>query len=309
MTAPPLNAPFALGKTSLKVSPLAWGMWRLRGDDVAAAQARVEAALDAGMTLLDTADIYGPDNGEPFGAAEALLGRVLKAAPRLRDRFVLASKGGIVMGTPYDSSPAYLVSAVEASLTRMGVERIDLWQIHRPDSLAHPGEVAETLSSLRRAGKIGEIGVSNHTAAQTAALQAHLTFPIACIQIEFSPLAIGPLSDGVLDQALAAGMGVLAWSPLAQGRLGEGDPRHAGPAADPRARAVREALDVVARAKGVSRPVAAYAWLLRHPARPIPIVGSQQPARIAEAAQALAVSFTRPEWYAVLTAARGEPLP
>ena len=309
MTAPPLNAPFALGKTSLKVSPLAWGMWRFRGDDVAAAQGRVEAALAAGMTLLDTADIYGPDNAEPFGAAEALLGRVLKAAPRLRDRFVLASKGGIVMGTPYDSSPAYLTSAIDASLTRLGVDHIDLWQIHRPDSLAHPGEVAQTLSGLRRAGKIGEIGVSNHTAAQTAALQAHLAFPIACIQIEFSPLAIGPLSDGVLDQALAAGMGVLAWSPLAQGRLGEGDPRHAAPAADPRAQAVREALDVVAKAHGVSRPVAAYAWLLRHPARPIPIVGSQQPARIAEAAQALAVSFTRPEWYAVLTAARGEPLP
>ena len=310
MTAPPLNAPFALGKTSLKVSPLAWGMWRFRGDDVAAAQARVEAALAAGMTLLDTADIYGPDNAEPFGAAEALLGRVLKAAPRLRDRFVLASKGGIVMGTPYDSSPAYLTSAIDASLTRLGVDHIDLWQIHRPDSLAHPAEVAETLSGLRRAGKIGEIGVSNHTAAQTAALQAHLAFPIACIQIEFSPLAIGPLSDGVLDQALATGMGVLAWSPLAQGRLGEGDPRHAAATgADPRAQAVRDALDVVARAKGVSRPVAAYAWLLRHPARPIPIVGSQQPARIAEAAQALAVSFTRPEWYAVLTAARGEPLP
>ena len=310
MTAPPLNAPFALGKTSLKVSPLAWGMWRFRGDDVAAAQGRVEAALAAGMTLLDTADIYGPDNGEPFGAAEALLGRVLKAAPHLRDRFVLASKGGIVMGTPYDSSPAYLTSAIDASLTRLGVDHIDLWQIHRPDSLAHPAEVAETLSGLRRAGKIGEIGVSNHTAAQTAALQAHLAFPIACIQIEFSPLAIGPLSDGVLDQALATGMGVLAWSPLAQGRLGEGDPRHAAATgADPRAQAVRDALDVVARAKGVSRPVAAYAWLLRHPARPIPIVGSQQPARIAEAAQALAVSFTRPEWYAVLTAARGEPLP
>lgn len=310
MTAPPLNAPFALGKTSLKVSPLAWGMWRFRGDDVAAAQGRVEAALAAGMTLLDTADIYGPDNAEPFGAAEALLGRVLKAAPRLRDRFVLASKGGIVMGTPYDSSPAYLTSAIDASLTRLGVDHIDLWQIHRPDSLAHPAEVAETLSGLRRAGKIGEIGVSNHTAAQTAALQAHLAFPIACIQIEFSPLAIGPLSDGVLDQALATGMGVLAWSPLAQGRLGEGDPRHAAATgADPRAQAVRDALDVVARAKGVSRPVAAYAWLLRHPARPIPIVGSQQPARIAEAAQALAVSFTRPEWYAVLTAARGEPLP
>jgi predicted oxidoreductase len=303
MTVALLNEPFPLGKTGLKVSPLAWGMWRFRGEDVVAAQARVEAALAAGMTLLDTADIYGPDNNEPFGAAEALLGQVLKAQPSLRERFVLASKGGIVMGTPYDSSPAYLVSAVEASLRRMNVERIDLWQIHRPDSLAHPAEVAEALAGLRAAGKIGEVGVSNYTAAQTAALQAHLPFPLACIQIEFSALVIDPLTDGTLDQALATGMGVLAWSPLAQGRLGDGE------TADPRVRAVRDALDGFARVKGVSRTVAAYAWIRQHPSRAIPIVGSQQLARIAEAAEALSVTFTRPEWYAVLIAARGVPLP
>jgi len=305
----PLIEPLPLGKTSLKVSPLAWGMWRFRGDDVKAAQALVESALDAGMTLLDTADIYGPDNGEPFGAAEALLGRVLKADPSLRDRMVLASKGGIVIGTPYNSSADYLTSAVEASLTRMGVDRIDLWQIHRPDTLAHPAEVAATLTRLRQAGKINEVGVSNHTAAQTAALQAHLPFPLACIQIEFSPVVIDPITDGTLDQALATGMGVLAWSPLAQGRLGEGDPRGAARSGDPRVAAVSKALDAFAREKGVSRTVAAYAWIRQHPARPIPIVGSQQPARIAEAVQALDVSFTRPEWYAVLIAARGEPLP
>src|SRR5471032_2506136 len=171
-----------LGKSDIEVSLIAWGMWRFRGDDVNAARSRIEAALDAGMTLLDTADIYGPDNGEPFGAAEALLGRVLKAQPSLRGRFVLASKGGISMGVPYDSSAAYLRHAVDASLQRMGVEHIDLYQIHRPDLLAHPAEVAETLAGLRKAGKIGEVGVSNYTAAQTTALQAHLPFPLACIQ-------------------------------------------------------------------------------------------------------------------------------
>ena len=90
-----LYEPLPLGKTTLSVSPMAWGMWRLRGDDVSAAQGLVEAALDAGLTFFDTADIYGPDNGEPFGASEALLGRVLAQAPHLRQRFVLASKGGI----------------------------------------------------------------------------------------------------------------------------------------------------------------------------------------------------------------------
>ena len=292
-----------LGKSTLTTSPLAWGMWRFRGDDVAAAQARVEAALDAGMTLLDTADIYGPDNNEPFGAAEALLGRVLKGAPQLRQRMTLASKGGIVMGVPYDSSPTYLEQAVEASLSRMGVEQIDLYQIHRPDSLTHPADVAETLSRLRQAGKIGEVGLSNHTAAQVAALQAHLPFPLACIQVEFSALAIEPLSDGTLDQAMASGMGVLAWSPLAQGRLGISTKGGA------RAEAVRQTLDAVALVKGASRTTVAYAWILAHPSGAVPIVGSQQPERILEATDALKVELTRAEWYAILTAARGTPLP
>jgi predicted oxidoreductase len=293
----------SLGKSSLAVSPMAWGMWRFKGSDVKAARARVEAALAAGLTFLDTADIYGPDNDEPFGAAEALFGQVLKDAPQIRDQVVLASKGGIVMGTPYDSSAAYLESAVEASLSRMGIDKIDLYQIHRPDHLAHPAQVAQVLTRLRSAGKIGEVGLSNHTAAQVSALQAHLAFPIACVQIEFSPLVVDPLYDGTLDQALETGMGVMAWSPLAQGRLAD------GPSSDERVLAVRAELDRLAAAHGVSRTVAAYAWLLAHPAGPIPIIGSQQPERIAEAAQALAVQLTRPEWYAVLTAARGVPLP
>ena len=301
--AAPANARRTLGQGGLTVSPLAWGMWRFKGEDVAAAQVRVEAALDAGIDLLDTADIYGPDNAEPFGAAEALLGRVLKAAPHLRDRMTLATKGGIEMGTPYNSSADYLIAACEASLSRMGVERVELYQIHRPDVLAHPTEVAGALDRLRQAGKIAEAGVSNHTAAQTAALQAHLPFPLASVQPEFSPLAIEPLSDGVLDQALERGYAVLAWSPLGGGRLGDAQP------AEPRAAAVARALDTIAERQGVSRTAVAYAWILAHPAQPIPIVGTQDPARISQSAQALQVELNRPDWYAILTAARGEPLP
>jgi aryl-alcohol dehydrogenase-like predicted oxidoreductase len=124
-------------------------MWRFRGTDVAAARALVEAAFDAGVTLFDTADIYGPDNDEDFGAAEALLGRVFAEAPALRDKMVLASKGGIRMGVPYDSSATYLAEAIDASLTRLGCDKIDLYQIHRPDLLAHPQEVARARWTMR----------------------------------------------------------------------------------------------------------------------------------------------------------------
>ncbi|GGI87327.1 aryl-alcohol dehydrogenase [Polymorphobacter multimanifer] len=299
-----------LGKSPLMVSPLAWGMWRFAGDDVSAARRLVEAALAAGITFLDTADIYGPDNDEPFGASEVLLGRVLAEAPQLRDAMVLASKGGICMGVPYDSSPVYLRQAVEASLTRLGVERIDLWQIHRPDMLAHPAETAVVLDAMVAEGKIGAIGVSNHTPAQTRALAAHLESGIVSTQPEFSALALAPLEDGTFDLALEAGHAVMAWSPLGQGRLGSGDPRPGRmQAQDPRTERVIAALQAQANAYGVSVQAAAYAWIMAHPTRPIPIIGSQNPARIAEAADAFKVRWTRAEWYGVLVASKGENLP
>lgn len=283
------------------VSSLAWGMWRFAGDDVKAAERRIQAALEAGVTLFDTADVYGPDNGEAFGAAEALLGQVLKASPSLRDRMLIATKGGIIPGVPYDSSPAYMASAIDASLERMGVETVALWQVHRPDLLTHPAETARALEAAHAAGKIQAVGLSNHTAAQVEALAAHLKLPIVSIQPEFSPLAYAPLFDGVLDQAMARGLAVLAWSPLGGGRLGE--PR------TERERAVAAALDEKARESGVSRAAAAYSWIMAHPSRPIPIVGSQRPERIAEIPDAFRPRWTRSEWYQVLAAAMGEPLP
>jgi predicted oxidoreductase len=283
------------------VSSIAWGMWRFAGNDVAAAETRIVAALDAGVSLFDTADIYGPDNGEPFGAAEALLGRVFARNRSLASRMALATKGGIVMGVPYDSSSAYLQAAIDASLKRMGVEHVALWQIHRPDMLTHPAEVAGVLAAAHKAGKIGAIGVSNFTPSQVESLAAHSSLPIVSCQPEFSPLAIAPLTNGILDQAIAKGMAVLAWSPLGGGRLG--DPR------DDRSRAVTKVLDAKAAESGVSRVAAAYSWIMAHPSRPIPIVGTQKPARIAEIPDAFKPRWTRAEWYGVLVASMGEPLP
>jgi predicted oxidoreductase len=292
-----------LGESGLSVSPLAWGMWRFKGDDVVAARGCVEAALEAGISFFDTADIYGPGNGEAFGAAETLLGRVLKDAPHLREKFVLATKGGIRPGVPYDSSETYLTAALDASLKRMGVEQVELYQIHRPDVMTHPEALARTLGRMLAAGKIAEGGVSNFTPAQITALQTYLVFPIAATQIELSPLVIDPIENGELDQAMTLNLGVLAWSPLAQGRLGD------AAAPDARVAAVRAALDAIGETHGVSRTVAAYAWLMAHPSRPIPIVGSQQPGRIAEAAKAVGLTIDRADWYKVLIAARGAPLP
>jgi predicted oxidoreductase len=304
--APSAETRIPLGKSGLAVAPLGWGMWRFGGGDRASARRRVEAALEIGCTLFDTADIYGYGGERGFGGAESLLGEVLREAPQLRERMVLATKAGITPPVPYNSSARYLLEACEASLRRLGVERIDLYQIHRPDLLAHPAEVAQALERLRSAGKIHSAGVSNHTAAQVDALCAHLPFDLAAVQNEFSPLVIEPLSDGTLDQAMRRGMAVLAWSPLAQGRLAAS----AGEApAEAHVAAVINALDAVAARSGTPRSAVAYAWIMAHPARPIPLIGSQNPARIREAHAAYAVKLTREEWYRILVAARGARMP
>lgn len=290
-----------LGKSGILVSPIAWGMWRFAGVGVAEGRALIEAAFDAGVTLFDTADIYGFDGAGGFGDAEVLLGRIFADSAGLRARMILSTKGGILPPLPYDSSPAYLAKALDASLMRLGVEQVDLYQIHRPDILTHPQEAARALEDMVTAGKVRAVGVSNYTPAQAQALASFLTIPLVSHQPEFSPLHLEPLENGLFDQAMERDMAVLAWSPLGGGRLGV--------PADARSAAVAAALDRKAAETGASRSAAAYSWIMAHPVRAIPIVGTQNPARIAELAKAFTITWTRQDWYDVLIAARGEALP
>jgi predicted oxidoreductase len=215
---------------------------------------------------------------------------------------VLATKGGIVPGVPYDSSSGYLLRACEASLRRLHTETVDLYQIHRPDILTHPQEIARAFTTLHTSGKVRAFGVSNYTTTQTAALQEFLPFPLASHQPEFSALHLDPLTDGILDQAIERHMAVLAWSPLARGALAAGG-------TDTRTLAVTAALDEIAARESVPRTAVALAWVMAHPSRPIAIVGTQNPQRMTEAVRALEVRLTRADWYAVLTASRQAKLP
>ena len=292
----PDRQPRRLGRSALEVSPLAWGMWRLDGS-VAEVRARIDAALAAGITLFDTADIYGFGSPIGFGGAEALFGQALAEDASLREHMVIATKAGITPPRPYDSSAGYLAAACDASLRRLGIDVIDLYQIHRRDFLTHPQEVAAALTRLVEAGKVRALGVSNHSPAELSALQHFLDFPIVSTQPEFSPIRVAPLHDGTLDQAMADDIAVLAWSPLGGGRLT--DPAH--PAA--------KLLAEQGAAYGADTVAAALSWAMVHPARIIPIVGSQNPARIRAAADALRVEWTRDAWYAVMQAGTGVPLP
>ena len=283
------------------VGPFSFGMWRFTDADLNRRTELVDAALSAGMNLIDTADVYGLDwNGTGFGTVESALGEVLQHRPEIRDQIVLATKGGIVPPTPYDSSPAAITAACEASLQRLQVETIDLYQIHRPDMFVHPEALAKALSSLRDAGKIREVGVSNHTIAQTAALQAFLPFPMLTTQPQYSALDLTPLRDGTFDHCMASAITPMVWSPLAGGRLatGEGVPPQ-----------LLTVLDDIAAREDTDRAGVALAFVLAHPSRPIAIVGSQSVDRLRGTAASADINLDRNDVYAIIQASEGVPLP
>jgi len=277
------------------------GLWRFTTESVDDATRLIAAAIDVGVSLLDNAAVYGRNwGGKGFGAAEELLGAVLERTPSLRAKVCVATKGGIIPGIPYDQSAASLRRECEDSLRRLRLERIDLYQIHRPDLFAHPRDVAETLMALRREGKIDRVGVSNFTTAQHEALAAHLDVPIETTQPEYSAAALGPLRDGTFDLCMRDGVTPLAWSPLAGGRLVTGE--------NVRPELIAE-IDAIATARGATREQVAYAFVLSHPSNPVVLLGTQKPERIAAAVSASVQSLDRAELYRIIAASEGRPLP
>lgn len=299
-------APRSFGRSNLGVGPLALGCWRQTFASGCDTQTLLEGALTLGMNLVDTADVYGLDwGGAAFGEVEAQLGGTFKAAPHLRGKIILASKGGIRPGTPYDSSGASLTAACEASLKRLRTDYLDLYFIHRPDLFTPPAEVAHALTALVHGGKVREVGVSNHTPAQVAALQAHLPFALASVQPQFSAHHLAPMFDGTLDQCLQMKLLPMAWSPLDGGRLADGAQAAPG---GPRAELLR-VLDELAARENVTRSALALAFVLCHPAQPVAIVGTTKLTRLKEAQLALKVKLDRADGYRIVEAGLGRELP
>jgi predicted oxidoreductase len=309
----------SLGASPLSGSRLAYGCWRIAGswdagevtaDSRARGRRAVLAAVEAGYTVFDHADIYCD------GEAEKLFGEVLREVSGLRDRVLIATKCGIRKpGDPkpsspqrYDFSAEHILRSCDQSLRRLGIETIDLYQLHRPDYLMEPGEVASAFSRLKQAGKVREFGVSNFRPAQLAALQQACPMPLVAHQVEISLARLACFEDGTLDQCLAQTITPMAWSPLAGGALGDGPTRVLPSQEGYRTAEVNAALDGLAASRSTGRTALALAWLLRHPARIMPIVGSTEPARIRAAAEADTLDLSREEWYQVLRAARGQPL-
>jgi predicted oxidoreductase len=309
-----------VGVGLLRGSRLAYGCWRVAGSwnpadvtDASRAAGRRAAitAYEAGYTLFDNADLYCG------GEAERILGQVLKEVSGMRDQVVIVTKGGIrPAGDPqpdspgrYDFSASHLISACEQSLCRLGIETIDLYLLHRPDFLADPEEVAQAFSELKAAGKVRYFGVSNFRPTLVTALQAACPMPLVAHQVEISLAKLDAFTDGTLDQCLIERMTPMAWSPLAAGLIGDGANRLLPSQKTYRPEGFLPVVEAVAKARGASRTTVALAWLLKHPARIMPIIGSINPDRIRGAVTAADLELTREEWYRLLIAARGEPMP
>jgi predicted oxidoreductase len=309
-----------LGVSSLRSSQLAYGCWRVAGswnpaevrpESRVAGRRAIVAAYEAGYTLFDNADIYCR------GEAERLLGEVLKEVGDMRERVLVVTKGGIRPGGDphpdapprYDFSASHLIGACEQSLGRLGIETIDLYLLHRPDYMADPEEVAQAFSQLRAAGKVRYFGVSNFRPTLLTALQVACPMPLIVHQVEISLARLEAFTDGILDQCLIEKITPMAWSPLRAGLLGDGAKQLLPAQQAYRPEKLLPVLDEVAKSRGTSRLAVALGWLLKHPAKILPVVGSTNPQRIREAVRATDLELTREEWYRLLIAARGEPLP
>lgn len=278
------------------------GQWRLADWQYSDQQVLqlIEQCLELGITTIDTADIYGQYT------CEKLLGRALSLKPQLREQLEIVTKCGIKLTSRddvnlnhYDSSKQHILESVHTSLKNMRTEYIDVLLIHRPDVLTNPAEVAEAFSELKQAGKVKYFGVSNFTPSQISMLQAHLDMPLVTNQVELSVLERSQFENGTLDQSLERRMPPMAWSPLAGGRIFTSE--------DPQAVRVQAILEKIAAEIGASSiDQVMYAWLLKHPAKIMPIVGSGKIERIQSAVAALSLSLTREQWYEIWVASRGK---
>lgn len=279
------------------------GYWRLMDWNMSAQQlvSFIEEHLDLGVTTVDHADIYGGYQ------CEAAFGEALKRSPALRQRMEIVTKCGIATTAKaehalghYITDRDHIISSAEQSLTNLATDYLDLLLIHRPDPLMDADEVAEAFLALHQSGKVRNFGVSNFTPAQFALLQSRLPFTLATNQVEISPVHQPLLLDGTLDQLQQLRIRPMAWSCLGGGRLFN----------DEAFQPLRDELAQVAQelnAETIEQVV--YAWNLRLPSQPLPIIGSGKIERVRSALAAEQLAMTRQQWFRIRKAALGYDVP
>lgn len=300
-----------MSSQNLQQSQVIHGCMRMANLAVTDASSLISTALDQGISFFDHADIYGG------GRSEEIFGQALRAAQIPRQRVIIQSKCGIRPGL-YDFSKKHILSSVEGILNRLGTDYLDILLLHRPDTLVEPEEVAEAFSELEQGGKVRHFGVSNQNPYQVELLQAYCSQKLLFNQLQFSLVHSGMVDaginvnlnnagaidrdGGILEYSRLKGMTIQAWSPLQHGFI-EGVFLE-----NPAFSALNHKLAAMAQEKGVTSAALAIAWILRHPAKMQPIVGTTNPKRLAEISKASEVTLSRVEWYELYRAA-GHQLP
>ncbi|MBR6941444.1 MAG: aldo/keto reductase [Clostridia bacterium] len=288
------------------VSRIALGCMRISGMTDTQADEHINNALECGINYFDHADIYGG------GKCEEVFGGVLKRNPSLRDKMIIQTKCGIRDGM-YDFSKEHIISAVDGSLKRLGIDHIDVLLLHRPDLLMEPEQVAEAFNQLEKEGKVGKFGVSNHNPAQIELLQRTLSQRIIINQVQLSvPHAWmissganvnmtndeGIVRDGGLrDYCRLNGILIQPWSPLQRGFIAGAFLK------DEKYEELTKTLTETGEKYGITATGAAIAWLLRLPEKMQPVTGTTDAGRLKEIAKAADIEMSREDWYKIYTAA------
>lgn len=283
----------------VELSRVVYGMWRV-GDDPDTSpkhiRAKIDACLEQGITTIDQADIYGGYT------AEALFGECLKNNNGLRDKLEIVTKCGIVAPAGrhsgarvkhYDTSATHIRQSIETSLSDMGIDHIDLLLIHRPDPLMNPHETGRALDDAVASGKVRAVGVSNFRPWDWTLLQSAMDTPLATNQIEISLSSHECLTNGDVAQLLQSGIPPMAWSPLGGGTLMS------------RAGELGQTISRIATDNDVDPAAVAIAWLLAHPARIMPVMGTNTLSRITAFSDAFRVQMDRQSWFELYQAALG----
>lgn len=288
----------------LELSRIVYGTWRI-GDDEdtspAHVQAKIEACLEQGITTIDQADIYFN-----YGA-EDLFGTCLKAAPGLRDKIEIVTKCDIVAPIGrysdkrvkyYDTSYDHITSSVDQSLSLMRIDQIDLLLVHRPDPLMDHHDTARALEEVIANGKVKTVGVSNFRPHDWSLLQSAMTSPLVTNQIEISLTTNDVFTNGDLAFHQERGIPPMAWSPLGGGSLFDGSNAR-----------LTSVLGAMAEKHSVDTASIAIAWLLKHPAKIIPVMGTNKLSRIATFGEATRVMLDREDWFELYEVANGHEVP
>lgn len=295
----------------MQVPVVGVGCMRIKTLAPAEAEIFVQSALALGANFFDHADIYGG------GMCEEIFAKAVHMSPSVRETLILQSKVGIGNGM-YDFSKEHILSAVDGCLARLRTEYLDVLLLHRPDALVEPEEVAQAFDVLEAAGKVRHFGVSNHKPMQIALLKKYVRQPLHANQLQLSIMHSGMISNGthvntnedaaldrdgsVLDYCRLHDITIQPWSPFQHGYFGGVFVNN------PDFPELNACLEQLAARYGVSSTTIALAWLLRHPARMQPIVGTMNPSRLKECVQAADILLSREEWYSIYRAA-GNTLP